>query len=199
MDDCNSDHPFEIKEEVKNKSKYMIAKQLIEPKSIVVVGGSDDIHKPGGTVLRNLQDGNFKGSLYVVNPKMDEVQGIKAYRDVKDLPEVDCAILAIAAKFCPSTVEVLAKQKNTKAFIILSAGFHEENEEGAKLERQIVETINSVGGSLIGPNCIGVLTNHYSGVFTSPIPELNPQGVDLISGSGATALFIMDSRDAKRN
>lgn len=171
----------------------MIAKQLIEPKSIVVVGGSDDIHKPGGTVLRNLQDGNFKGSLYVVNPKMDEVQGITAYRDVKDLPEVDCAILAIAAKFCPSTVEVLAKQKNTKAFIILSAGFHEENEEGAKLERQIVETINSVGGSLIGPNCIGVLTNHYSGVFTSPIPELNPQGVDLISGSGATALFIMDS------
>ena len=56
-----------------------------------------------------------------------------------------------------------------------------------------METINSVGGSLIGPNCIGVLTNHYSGVFTSPIPELNPQGVDLISGSGATALFIMDS------
>ena len=170
----------------------MIAKQLIEPKSIVVVGGSDDVHKPGGAVLRNLQDGNFKGSLYVVNPKMDEVQGIKACRDVKDLPEVDCAILAIAAKFCPSTVEVLAKQKNTKAFIILSAGFHEENEEGAKLERQIVETINSVGGSLIGPNCIGVLTNHYSGVFTSPIPELNPQGVDLISGSGATALFIME-------
>lgn len=56
-----------------------------------------------------------------------------------------------------------------------------------------METINSVSGSLIGPNCIGVLTNHYSGVFTSPIPELNPQGVDLISGSGATALFIMDS------
>ena len=56
----------------------MIAKQLIEPKSIVVVGGSDDVHKPGGAVLRNLQDGNFKGSLYVVNPKMDEVQGIKA-------------------------------------------------------------------------------------------------------------------------
>ena len=78
----------------------MIAKQLIEPKSIVVVGGSDDIHKPGGAVLRNLQDGNFKGSLYVVNPKMDEVQGITACRDVKDLPEVDCAILAIAAKFC---------------------------------------------------------------------------------------------------
>ena len=151
------------------------------------------MHKPGGTVLRNLQDGNFKGELYVVNPKMDVVQGIKSYRDVKDLPEVDCAVLAIAAKFCPATVEVLAKQKNTKGFIILSAGFHEENAEGAKLERQIVDTINSVGGSLIGPNCIGMLNNHFSGVFTQPIPELDPQGVDLISGSGATALFIMDS------
>lgn len=171
----------------------MISEQLINPKSIVVVGGSDDLHKPGGTVLRNLQDGNFKGELYVVNPKMDVVQGIKSYRDVKDLPEVDCAVLAIAAKFCPATVEVLAKQKNTKGFIILSAGFHEENAEGAKLERQIVDTINSVGGSLIGPNCIGMLNNHFSGVFTQPIPELDPQGVDLISGSGATALFIMDS------
>ena len=89
----------------------MINKQLLNPSSIVVVGGSDDIQKPGGKVLKNLIDGHFKGSLYVVNPKMDEVQGIKSYRDVKDLPEVDCAILAIAAKFCPSTVEMLAKQK----------------------------------------------------------------------------------------
>ena len=70
----------------------MINKQLLNPSSIVVVGGSDDIQKPGGKVLKNLIDGHFKGSLYVVNPKMDEVQGIKSYRDVKDLPEVDCAI-----------------------------------------------------------------------------------------------------------
>mgnify|MGYP001041798293 CR=1 FL=1 len=177
----------------------MVTKQLIDPKSIVVVGGSDDIHKPGGAVLRNLQDGNFKGELYVVNPKMDEVQGVKSYKDVRDLPVVDCAILAIAAKYCPAAVEVLAKQKNTRAFIILSAGFHEENEEGAKLEKQIVDTIDSVGGALIGPNCIGVLTNHYSGVFTQPIPKLDPRGVDLISGSGATALFIMDNLDMGSN
>ena len=109
---------LKLKRKLKINRKYMIAKQLIEPKSIVVVGGSDDIHKPGGTVLRNLQDGNFKGSLYVVNPKMDEVQGIKAYRDVKDLPEVDCAILAIAAKFCPSTVEVL--NRRTRKHLLFS-------------------------------------------------------------------------------
>ena len=173
--------------------KDMINKQLLNPSSIVVVGGSDDIQKPGGKVLKNLIDGHFKGSLYVVNPKMDEVQGIKSYRDVKDLPEVDCAILAIAAKFCPSTVEMLAKQKNTRAFIILSAGFSEENAEGKALEKQIVETIDSVGGALIGPNCIGVLTTNYNGVFTTPIPKLDPKGVDFVSGSGATALFIMDA------
>ncbi|MEG0796141.1 MAG: acetate--CoA ligase family protein [Odoribacter sp.] len=171
----------------------MINKQLLNPSSIVVVGGSDDIQKPGGKVLKNLLDGHFKGNLYVVNPKMDVVQGIKAYRDVKDLPQVDCAILAIAAKFCPSTVEVLAKQKNSRAFIILSAGFSEENAEGKALEKQIVETIDSVNGALIGPNCIGVLTTNYNGVFTTPIPKLDPKGVDFISGSGATALFIMDA------
>lgn len=171
----------------------MINRQLLNPGSIVVVGGSDDIQKPGGKVLKNLLDGHFKGNLYVVNPKMDEVQGVKSYRDVKDLPAVDCAILAIAAKYCPAAVETLAKEKNARAFIILSAGFSEENAEGKLLEKQIVETIDSVGGALIGPNCIGVLTTHYNGVFTTPIPQLDPKGVDLISGSGATALFIMDA------
>lgn len=170
----------------------MINEQLLNPSSIVVVGGSEDIHKPGGKVLKNLLDGNFQGELYAVNPKADRVQGVKSYRDVSDLPAVDCAILAIAAKYCPAAVEILAREKHTKAFIILSAGFSEENEEGKKLEKQIIEIVDGVGGALIGPNCIGVLTTYYNGVFTTPIPQLDTQGVDLISGSGATALFIMD-------
>ncbi|HRX67888.1 MAG TPA: acetate--CoA ligase family protein [Tenuifilaceae bacterium] len=171
----------------------MITQQLLNPRSIVVVGGSDDIQKPGGKVLKNLIDHKFGGSLYVANPKLDEVQGIKSYRDVTELPRVDLAILAIAAKFCPQTVEILAKQKETRAFIILSAGFHEESEEGARLEEQIVKTINETGGCLIGPNCIGVMNSNYAGVFTTPIPKLNPKGVDFISGSGATAVFIMEA------
>jgi len=171
----------------------MINEQLLNPKSIVVVGGSDDVQKPGGKVLKNLIDGNFKGDLYVANPKMDKVQGIKSYKDPKDLPQVDLAVLAIAAKFCPSTIKFLAEERNTRAFIILSAGFSEENEEGAKLEQEIVEIVNSVGGSLIGPNCVGVLNPNYNGVFTTPIPTLDPKGCDFISGSGATAVFIMES------
>ncbi|MDM8159444.1 acetate--CoA ligase family protein [Labilibaculum sp. K2S] len=171
----------------------MINEQLLNPKSIVVVGGSDDVQKPGGKVLKNLIDGNFKGDLYVSNPKMDKVQGVESYKDLKDLPQVDLAIIAIAAKFCPSTIKFLAEEKNTRAFIILSAGFSEENEEGEKLEKEIVEIVNSVGGSLIGPNCVGVLNSNYNGVFTTPIPSLDSKGCDFISGSGATAVFIMES------
>ncbi len=171
----------------------MINEQLLNPKSIVVIGGSDDVQKPGGKVLKNLIDGDFKGNLYVANPKMDEVQGVPSYKDLKDLPQTDLAIIAIAAKFCPSTIKLLAEEKNTRAFIILSAGFSEENEEGEKLEKEIVEIVNSVGGSLIGPNCVGVLNSNYNGVFTTPIPSLDTKGCDFISGSGATAVFIMES------
>ena len=166
---------------------------MINPKSIVVIGASNEVVKPGGKVLKNLKDNNYKGQLYVVNPKETEVQGVKSYAKVDDLPQTDLAIIAIAAKYCPETVKILAEQKQTRAFIILSAGFSEENEEGAKLEREIVETINKHNGCLIGPNCVGVLNPNYSGIFTTPIPSLDFHGVDFISGSGATAVFIMES------
>ncbi len=171
----------------------MINDKLLNPKSVVVVGGSEDITKPGGKVLKNLIDGDFDGDLYVVNPKLDEVQGIKSYRSVDELPQVDCAVLAIAAKFCMQTVEVLTTEKTTGGIIILSAGFSEENDEGAELERRLVDVIDKAGASLIGPNCVGLLNQTYNGIFTTPIPELDSQGVDFISGSGATAVFIMES------
>ena len=170
----------------------MINQQLLNPQSIAIIGGSDDIHKPGGKVLYNIIKGNFKGKLYVANPKQDEVQGIKSYKNLNDLPQTDLAIFAIAAKYCTDAVKILAETKNTKAFIILSAGFSETSEKGAEIENKIVQIINENNGVLIGPNGIGVLTPNYHGVFTSPIPELHPQGVDFISGSGATAAFIME-------
>ena len=171
----------------------MITKELIHPRSIVVVGGSKDIHKPGGKVLKNLVDGGFKGNLFVLNPKEDEVQGIKSYRDMESMPQVDLAIIAIAAKYTPDTVEFLAQHKGTRAFIILSAGFSEESQEGKLLEDRVVESVNKVNGSLIGPNCVGVLTPYHHSIFTQPIPKLDPQGCDFVSGSGATACFIMEA------
>lgn len=171
----------------------MINDKLINPGSIVIVGGSDDLFKPGGKVLKNIIDGKFSGDIYVVNPKQDRVQGIKSFKDLKDLPQTDLAILAIQAKYCLPAVEILIREKNTKAFIIISAGFSESGEEGKKLEKEIADTISNAGGCLIGPNCIGVITPSYSGVFTTPVPMLNAGGCDFVSGSGATAVFIFES------
>lgn len=170
----------------------MIAKELLNPKSIVVCGASSDIHKPGGKALKNLLESPFRGPVYAVNPKETEVQGVKCHASVNDLPQVDCAIICIAAKFCAQTVDVLAKEKGCKGFIIISAGFSEENHEGALIEKHIIDTINSVGGSLIGPNCTGFLNVNYAGCFDTPIPTLDPHGVDFITGSGATAVFIKE-------
>ena len=171
----------------------MINKQLLQPESIVVVGGSNNFHKPGGAIVRNILSGGYEGTLRIVNPKEDEVQGIKVFHDVKELPPTDLAILVIPAKFCPDTVRQLASEKQVRAFVIISAGFGEETEEGARLEEDILETCRQYNASLIGPNCIGLLNNHHHSVFTKPIPQLNPKGVDFVSGSGATAVFILES------
>jgi len=171
----------------------MINRELLEPQSIVVIGGANNVYKPGGAVVRNLLQGGYQGMLRIVNPKEDEVQGIKAFHDARELPPTELAILVVAAKFCPQYVELLAKEKQTRAFIIISAGFGEETHEGALLEQQILDTCQQYGAALIGPNCIGLLTRWHHSVFTKPIPNLNPQGVDFVSGSGATAVFILES------
>ena len=171
----------------------MVTEQLISPKSIVVVGGSEDTTKPGGSALKNLIENKFTGQLYVVNPKADSVQGQKTYHSISELPQVDCAILAIPAKLCVETVRELCADKGCKAIIIFSAGFNEESAEGAKLEKEIVSIVNQYGASLIGPNCIGVITKSYAGVFTQPTSNVSEDGIDIISGSGATVVFIMEA------
>ena len=170
----------------------MINNQLLHPESIVIIGGSNNKHKPGGAIVRNILQGGYKGVLRIVNPKEDEVQGIKAFNDCKVLPPTDLAILVVAAKYCPEYVEYLASEKGVKAFIIISAGFGEETKEGAEMENQILASCEKYGCALIGPNCIGLMNSWYHGVFTKPIPQLRTNGVDFISSSGATAVFILE-------
>jgi acetyltransferase len=149
----------------------MLARELTEPRSIAVIGASNNLQKPGGKILHNILQGSYSGELYVVNPGEERVQGVK----------------------CEEAVQVLSMDKGTRGFIILSAGFGEESDEGARLEGRIADMITAAGGNLIGPNCIGVINQQYQGVFTSPIPQLDPKGCDFISGSGATAVFIMEA------
>ena len=94
----------------------MITTQLLRPESIVVVGASNNVHKPGGAILKNLINGGYQGELRAVNPKETEVQGVPAFADVKELPDTDLAVLAVPAVMCPDIVETLASEKQTRAF-----------------------------------------------------------------------------------
>lgn len=170
----------------------MINQQLISPRHIAVIGASEQESKPGGKVLLNLLSGGFKGELYGVNPKQLNMAGVHHVKTISDLPEIDLAILAVPAAICLSSVKELVN-KNTKAFIVFSSGFGEAGEKGKILEKELIDTITNANACLIGPNCIGVMNEHYKGVFTTPIPAYDPQGCELISSSGATAVFIMEA------
>ncbi|PID92524.1 MAG: CoA ligase [Bacteroidetes bacterium] len=171
----------------------MINQQLIHPTSIVVVGASNDTAKPGGKLFYNLRNGTYNGELYAINPRESEIQGRPSFASIADLPDVDLAFIAIPAKACLSVVSELAENKGTKAFVIVSAGFSEETAEGGAIEKEIVALCNRHRAALIGPNCIGVMTPAYQGVFTLPIPRLEAGGCDFVSGSGATAVFILET------
>lgn len=171
----------------------MINNQLIDPSSIVVIGGSNNVRKPGGKIIKSIKEGGFDKELYVVNPNEQRVQGLKCFQSVSELPRTDLAILVIPALKCLPVINELIEEKDTKAFIILSAGFSEAGTEGIEQENKIVERINKAKGCLIGPNCIGILNKNYAGIFTTPVPPFDKNGCDLISSSGATAVFIMEA------
>jgi acetyltransferase len=171
----------------------MIHPKLLNPDSIVIVGASNDTSKPGGKVLHNILAHHDTGKLYGVNPKEDMVQGVPCFKTCTSLPNVDLAIIAVAAPFVEEVIRELAYHKNCKGFILFSAGFSETGEEGEALENRCVAMVNEVGGSLIGPNCIGVLTGRYKGVFAGPVPEYNPMGCDCVSASGATMVYMLEA------
>lgn len=171
----------------------MINETLFNPKSIVVVGASNNKLKPGGSALQNIIKGTFKGELYAVNAKADIVQGIKSYRSVNDIPQTDLAIISIPVEACLETVDILAHEKGVKAFIIFSAGFGEETPEGGEIEKEITKIITGVGAVLIGPNCTGFMNANHQSIFTRPVPDIDTKGIDLISSSGGTATYIIES------
>jgi acetate---CoA ligase (ADP-forming) len=171
----------------------MIINTLLNPKSIAIIGASNDSSKPGGKVLSNILAHDFAGKLYAVNPREQKVQGISCYASCEALPDVDLSIIAVASHYVVSSLRVLTEQKKCKAFIIFSAGFSESGEEGKQLEKQCADIVRENGGTLIGPNCIGVITGNYKGVFAGPIPEYDPMGCDCVSASGATMVYILET------
>lgn len=170
----------------------IIRDELVRPRSLVVVGGSNDLSRPGGAVLRNIINGGYSGNLYVLNPHEKDVQGLASCPDALSLPDAECAIFAVSAAKTIDIIQTLALHKNTRAFIVLSSGFSETGTEGKNLEDSLAAIVRSVNGTLIGPNCTGVILPGLAATFAGPVPELDPSGVDFVSASGAVACFTLE-------
>ncbi|MDD5038870.1 MAG: CoA-binding protein, partial [Dehalococcoidales bacterium] len=132
-------------------------KAFFEPSSVAIIGATDNAGSVGRTVLENLIVSKDTRHLYPVNPKKEELLGIKAYPSVSELPETpDLAIIIIKAEQVASLVNECGK-KGITSIIIISAGFKEVGAEGKKREEEIAEIAHKYGIRIIGPNCLGVI------------------------------------------
>ena len=161
---------------------------VFEPRSVAVVGASRTPGKAGFNILENLLRLGYEGQVYPVNPKAEEILGLKAYPAVDQIPgQVDAAIIATPA---PAVVEVMrdCARKGVKAAIIISSGFSEESEEGRRLEEVVVEIARQAGIRVVGPNTTGIL-NSENGFTSSFIPiERLPSGN--VAFVAQTGLFL---------
>ncbi len=168
---------------------------IFSPSSVAIVGASPKREKVGNVILENFLR-RFRGKIYPVNPKYDNIYGLKCYKKVSDIPEdVDLVVIAIPARFVPDVLEDAAK-KGVKGAIIISSGFSEVGEEGRKLENKLREIREKYGIRIIGPNGMGIY-DPYSGVDTFFVYDDRvrrpPKGnIAIISQSGATALALME-------
>lgn len=169
--------------------------RLLRPKSVAVVGASDRKGALGATLLNNLVQYEFAGEIYPVNPKREELLGLKVYHSVEELPEgIDCAVLAIPRPFVIDTVRSLA-ERNCGAVVIYSAGFSEAGEEGMRDQEELARIAREHGMVIEGPNCLGC-TNYVERVpltFVETNMQTPPKGtraVGIASQSGALAAVL---------
>jgi acetyl coenzyme A synthetase (ADP forming)-like protein len=171
---------------------------FFEPQSVAIVGASRDPEKLGYAVLANLKDGGYTGDLYPVNPKADEILGLKAYPSVLDIPNaVDLAVIVIPYKFVPAVLEQCG-QKDVAAVVVISAGFREAGREGLERERELIEIADKYNMRLIGPNCLGVIDTGtpLNASFAAGMPPSGP--IAFMSQSGALGTAVLDIAMAGR-
>ena len=170
---------------------------LLAPRSVAIVGASNDPTRIGGRPVHYYRQAGFAGALYPVNPNRDEVQGYKAYPDVASIPQaIDFALLAVPAERLIPSLEACA-DKGAKAAVIFTAGFAEIGEEGARRQEEIVAFARERGMRLLGPNCLGLFhaRHGHCPTFSSALEGglAEPGRVGFITQSGAygTHLLVM--------
>ncbi|WP_209475532.1 acetate--CoA ligase family protein [Thermococcus stetteri] len=162
---------------------------FFKPKGIAVIGASNDPLKLGYEVFKNLKKYR-DGRVYPVNVKDEEVQGVKAYKNIKDIPgEVDMAVIVVPKRFVKQAI-IDAGEKGVKGAVIITAGFGETGEEGKREERELVEIAHKYGMRLIGPNCVGVMNTHND-MNATFIMDAKKGSIAFISQSGALGAGIV--------
>ncbi|MCD6524651.1 MAG: CoA-binding protein [Thermococcus sp.] len=162
---------------------------FFKPRGIAIIGASNDPRKLGYDVFKNLK--RYKdGKVYPVNIKDETVQGIKAYKNVKDIPdEVDLAVIVVPKRFVKQAITDCG-EKGVKGAVIITAGFGETGEKGKKEERELVEIAHSYGMRLIGPNCVGVMNTHND-MNATFIMDAKKGSIAFVSQSGALGAGIV--------
>ena len=169
--------------------------KMFNPESVAVIGASHVKGKVGRAVLDNLLDG-YEGKIYPINPKTPEIEGLKCYKSVLDVPgPIDLAVIVIPAKLVPQAVRECG-EKGITYLVIISAGFKEVGVEGARLENEVKGLAKKYGMRIVGPNCLGVLNTHTkcNASFAKKMPP--PGNVSIITQSGALGTAILDWSDA---
>jgi len=165
---------------------------LLQPKSIAVIGASDDTSKPGGRILWNLLSKGYSGELLVMHPRNPVIQGVRAQPTIQDLPLTpDLAFIVVPSAQVRPSLEALAA-KGTKAVVVLSAGFGELGAEGKAEEQRLAAIATAHNMLLLGPNCLGVMSAIHAGKFAGILPDMMEGGIDFISGSGATVDYLAE-------
>jgi acetate---CoA ligase (ADP-forming) len=165
---------------------------FFKPKSIALIGASQDASSLGYNILNNLLKYGYAGKLYPVNLKAKTILNIPCYKSVKDIKgKVDLALIVVPAAIVKQVL-IECGQKKIKGVIIISAGFKEVGRDGAALEKELLMIADNYKMRILGPNCLGLINPHLNmnASFAEGLPSRG--NVSLISQSGAMAVAILD-------
>jgi acetyltransferase len=162
---------------------------IFKPRNVAVIGATEKEDSVGRTLLWNLIRNPFGGTVFPVNPKRSNILGIRAYPSIREVPDqVDLAVIVTPAPTVPGVIAECV-EAGVKGAIIISAGFKETGEAGAKLEQQILEQARDAQMRIIGPNCLGVM---------SPLTGINATFAKGMAGRAASASSARAARSAPR-